>query len=118
MVNNLNDGLIWGLIPLFLHAKGFGIGEIAMVSAAYPVSWAGLQIFTGGSATGGRNGLIVSCMVLQSGAIAAFLIAGGLELAPGAAVLLGVGTTMVSPTLLAAAADVAPPSSRAAVVGV
>ncbi|MFI5266708.1 MAG: MFS transporter [Chloroflexota bacterium] len=119
LVNNLIDGLVWGLIPLFLHARGVSVERIALVTAVYPLTWGGLQLFTGGlSDRLGRKGLIVAGMLVQSAAIAAFLLLHELMGWIGAALLLGVGTAMVYPTLMAAVSDIAGPASRASLLGV
>ena len=120
LVNNLNDALAWGLAPLYLAAHGASAAEIGAVAAVYPGVWGFLQLGTGWlSDRGGRKPLIASGMIVQAGALA-LLVAGGGELAPAlaAAAVLGVGTALVYPTLLAAVSDVAEPRDRAAIVGV
>jgi len=119
LVNNLNDGLAWGLLPLFYASAGLGIAEIGILAALYPAVWGLGQLVTGAlSDRVGRKGLITGGMLLQAAAIA--LIAASRGFAPwaGAAVLLGVGTAMVYPTLLAVIGDVAHPAWRASAVGV
>jgi MFS family permease len=119
LVNNLNDGMAWGLFPLYYAAAGLSIGEIGVLAATYPAIWAVGQIGTGAlSDRIGRKGLIVAGMLLQAAAIA--LIAAGSSFAVwlAAAALLGLGTAMVYPTLLAAIADVAEPAWRGFAVGV
>jgi MFS family permease len=119
LVNNLNDGMAWGLLPLFYASHGLGIAEIGILAATYPAVWGVAQIATGAlSDRIGRKGLIVAGMLLQ--AVAIGVIAGSSEFAPWllATALLGLGTAMVYPTLLAAVADVAAPSWRGAAVGV
>ncbi|HLQ31403.1 MAG TPA: MFS transporter [Chloroflexota bacterium] len=119
LVNNLNDGLVWGLVPLFLHARGVSVEHIALVTAVYPLTWGGLQLLTGGlSDRLGRRGLIVGGMLTQSAAIAGFLLFHDLTGWLGAALLLGLGTAMVYPTLMAAVSDIAGPASRASLLGV
>jgi len=118
-VNNLNDGMAWGLLPLFYAAAGLSIGEIGVLAAAYPAVWALAQIGTGAwSDRVGRKPLIVAGMLLQAGAIIA--IGASSSFAPWliAAVVLGLGTALVYPTLLAAVADVAEPAWRGSAVGV
>ncbi len=120
LVNNLNDALAWGLAPLYLAAHGAGIREIAIVAAAYPLVWGAGQITTGWlSDHTGRKPLISGGMLLQAGALG-LLIAGNGSFAPSltAAVLLGVGTAMVYPTLLAAVSDTVRPRARAQAVGI
>jgi MFS family permease len=120
LVNNLNDALAWGLAPLYLASRGLGVREIAAVAAAYPVVWGAGQLLTGWlSDVTGRKPLIASGMLVQAAALG-LLLAGNGALAPslGAAVLLGVGTAMVYPTLIAAVSDATQPRDRARVVGV
>jgi MFS family permease len=119
MVNNLNDGLAWGLFPLYFAREGLTFGEIGVLAAIYPAIWGLGQLLTGPlSDHWGRKPLIVGGMWLQG--LALMLIAGTRGLAPWAAeaALLGVGTAMVYPTLLAAIGDVANPTWRASAVGV
>jgi MFS family permease len=120
LVNNLNDALAWGLAPLYLAANGASLHEIAIVAAAYPVVWGAGQLLTGWlSDHTGRKPLIVSGMLLQAGALGLLVLGDG-AFAPslGAAVLLGAGTAMVYPTLIAAVSDASQPRDRARVVGV
>ena len=120
LVNNLNDALAWGLAPLFLAAKGASVRQIAIVAAAYPLVWGAGQLVTGWlSDHTGRKPLISSGMLLQAGALG-LLVAGGGSFAPSltAAALLGVGTAMVYPTLLAAVSDTVRPRERAQAVGI
>jgi MFS family permease len=119
-VNNLNDALAWGLLPLFLAAEGAGPGQIGLVAGLYPAVWAVGQIWTGHwSDQAGRKPLIVSGMLLQAASLAVLAASGGaLGVAVTAAVGLGAGTALVYPTLLAAISDVVTPVARAPVVGV
>lgn len=119
MINNLNDGLAWGIFPLYFAAAGLSIGRIGILAALYPAVWGLGQLGTGAlSDRIGRKGLIVGGMLTQAGAIG--LIAATTGFAPWAAgaVLLGAGTAMVYPTLLAAVGDVAHPTWRASAVGI
>jgi MFS family permease len=119
LVNNLNDGMAWGLLPLFYVTHGLSIAEVGVLAAVYPAVWGIAQIGTGAlSDRVGRKGLIVGGMLLQAAAIGS--IAASTTFAPWllAAAALGLGTAMVYPTLLAAVADVAEPSWRGAAVGV
>jgi MFS family permease len=119
MVNNLNDGLAWGLFPLFFAAAGLDVAEIGILSFTYPAVWGLLQVWTGArSDRWGRKRLIVGGMLVQSGALAAIALVRGFWPWVGAAALLGVGTAMVYPTLLAAVGDVAHPAWRGSAVGV
>jgi MFS family permease len=120
LVNNLNDALAWGLAPLFLAANGASVRQIALVAAAYPVVWGAGQLFTGWlSDHTGRKPLITLGMLTQAAALG-LLVAGGGAFAPSvaAALLLGAGTAMVYPTLIAAVSDATQPRDRARVVGV
>jgi MFS family permease len=120
LVNNLNDALAWGLAPLYLAAKGATVRQIAIVAAAYPLVWGAGQLLTGWlSDHTGRKPLISAGMLVQAAALA--LLVGGHGRFPAslsAAVLLGLGTAMVYPTLLAAVSDSSQPRDRARVVGV
>jgi MFS family permease len=120
LVNNLNDALAWGLAPLYLAAHGSSVEQIAVVAAVYPLVWGAGQIVTGWLSDHiGRKPLIVAGMVVQACALG--LLVGGngaFGLALAAASLLGVGTAMVYPTLLAAVSDASQPRDRARVVGV
>jgi len=120
LVNNLNDALAWGLAPLFLAAHGASVRQIAIVAAAYPVVWGAGQLLTGWlSAHTGRKPLISTGMLTQAGALG-LLVAGDGAFTPSlaAALLLGAGTAMVYPTLIAAVSDACQPRDRARVVGV
>ena len=120
LVNNLNDALAWGLAPLYLAAHGAGVRQIAVVAAAYPVVWGAGQLATGWlSDYTGRKPLIAAGMLVQAAALA-LLLAGGGAFTPSlvAAVLLGAGTAMVYPTLIAAVSDASQPRDRARTVGV
>ncbi|HEX2179087.1 MAG TPA: MFS transporter [Actinomycetota bacterium] len=119
MVNNLNDGLAWGLFPLFFAAAGLNVAQIGVLSFIYPAVWGGLQPWTGVlSDRWGRKPLIGGGMLLQSGALAAVAVSRSFWPWVGAAALLGLGTAMVYPALLAAVGDVAQPSWRGSAVGV
>jgi MFS family permease len=120
LVNNLNDALAWGLAPLFLAAHGAGDRDIAIVAAVYPVVWGAGQLVTGWlSDHTGRKPLIASGMLVQAVALA-ILVGGNGSFGPSviAAAVLGVGTAMVYPTLIAAVSDATQPRDRARVVGV
>jgi len=120
LVNNLNDALAWGLVPLYLAAHGASATRIAVIAAVYPGVWGALQLVTGWlSDLVGRKPLIVLGMLVQAGALT-LLVTGGGAFTPSlaAAALLGIGTALVYPTLIAAVSDVVQPRDRAAVVGV
>jgi MFS family permease len=119
-VNNLNDALAWGLAPLYLAEQGASVGEIGLAAALYPAVWAVAQLGTGWlSDLAGRRPLIVLGMLVQAVALVLLVIAGG-AVAPtlAAAALLGLGTALVYPTLIAAVSDAVPPRARARAVGV
>jgi MFS family permease len=119
LVNNLNDGMAWGLLPLFYAAAGLSLTEIATLAAAYPLTWGTSQLATGAlSDRIGRKGLIVGGLLLQGTAIAAIAWTSGFWPWFAACVALGLGTGMVYPTLLAAVADVADPAWRGSALGV
>lgn len=119
MVNNLNDGLAWGLFPLFFASAGLSLREIGVLAFAYPATWGVGQLWTGAlSDRWGRKWLIVAGMLLQAAALAAMVVRPGFAPWVAAGVALGVGTALVYPTLLAAIGDVAHPSWRGSAVGV
>jgi MFS family permease len=120
LVNNLNDGLAWGLVPLYLAAHDASVGSIALVAALYPAVWSVAQIGTGHwSDRVGRKPLIVAGMLTQAVALALLAASdGAVPAAALAAVLLGAGTALVYPTLIAAMSDAVTPVARAPVVGV
>jgi MFS family permease len=118
LINNLNDGMSWGIYPLFFASLGLGVAAIGTIKAVYPVAWSMLQLVTGPlSDRWGRKWLIAGGMVVQASGIwltvqvpvyTAWIIGGLLQ---------GVGTAMVYPTLLAAISDVAHPEWRATAMG-
>jgi MFS family permease len=119
LVNNLNDGMAWGLLPLYYAAAGLSLAQVGVLAAAYPAIWAVGQIGTGAlSDRVGRKPLIVAGMLLQAAAIAVIAAGSGFNVWLAAAAVLGLGTALVYPTLIAAVADVAEPSWRGAAVGV
>jgi MFS family permease len=119
LVNNLNDGVAWGLLPILFATDGLSVAEIGVLAALYPAVWATGQLVTGAvSDRTGRKPLIVTGMLIQAAALAGFATATGTGPWAAAAVALGVGTAFVYPTLLAAIGDVAHPAWRASAVGV
>ena len=119
MVNNLNDGMAWGLFPLYYAALGYPISQIGMLAALYPAVWGLGQLGTGAlSDRLGRKPLIVAGMFVQAAAIGLMLAGTRFGLLAAAMALLGLGTALVYPTLLAAIGDVAHPAWRASSVGV
>ena len=119
MVNNLNDGMAWGLFPLFFASTGLTLREIGVLAAIYPGTWGLLQLLTGAlSDRLGRKPLIVAGMWTQAVAIGLILVTRGFWPWAATAALLGAGTALVYPTLLATVGDVAHPEWRASAVGV
>jgi MFS family permease len=119
LVNNLNDGMAWGLFPLFYAAMGLSLEQIAWLAAIYPAVWGIGQLFTGAlSDRLGRKWFIAGGMWVQSIGIVVIVISVTFSGLAAGAVLLGTGTAMVYPTLLAAIGDVAHPVWRASAVGV
>ena len=119
MINNLNDGLAWGLFPLFFAEAGLEVAQIGLLAAIYPGVWGIAQLGTGAlSDRLGRKSLIVVGMWVQAIGIGLVVLMRGFGPWAGAMALLGLGTAMVYPTLLAAVSDVAHPDWRASAVGV
>jgi MFS family permease len=119
LVNNLNDGMSWGIFPLFFAGLGLGVERIGILKAVYPVVWSLLQVVTGPlSDRWGRKGLIVSGMWLQAGALLLTAATRHFGWWLAASVLLGVGTAMVYPTLIASVSDASHPSWRARALSV
>ncbi|MDE2082675.1 MAG: MFS transporter [Burkholderiales bacterium] len=119
LVNNLNDGMAWGLFPLLFAAAGMTLAQIGTLAALYPAVWGGTQLVTGAlSDRIGRKGLIVGGMGVQAAGIALTALGTQFTVFAAGAVVLGIGTAMVYPTLLAAIGDVAHPAWRASAVGV
>ena len=119
LVNNLNDGMAWGLFPLFFAAAHLSLERTAALIAIYPATWALVQLATGAlSDRIGRKWLIAAGMWTQAAGIAVVAMSTRFETFTVGSVLLGIGTAMVYPTLLAAIGDVAAPSWRASAIGV
>ena len=119
LVNNLNDGMAWGLFPLLFLAAGMDLSQVGTLAAIYPATWGMAQLFTGAwSDRVGRKWLIASGMWVQALGIVLVVLAKSFSGFATGAALLGIGTAMVYPTLLAAIGDVAHPSWRASAVGV
>jgi len=119
LVNNLNDAMAWGLLPIVQAAAGLSIAQIGLLAGAYPATWGIAQIGTGAlSDRIGRKRLIVAGMLLQALAIASIAMSSGFGPWLVGALALGLGTAMVYPTLIAVVADVAEPRRRGAVTGV
>jgi MFS family permease len=119
LVNNLNDGLAWGLFPLFFAAAGLSLREIGLLAFVYPATWGVMQLWTGTlSDRVGRKWLIAAGMLVQGFALLTMSMVHGLTPWLITGTILGLGTAMVYPTLLAAIGDVAHPSWRARAVGI
>jgi MFS family permease len=121
LVNNLNDGLTWGVFPLLFASRGLGLAAIGLIKGLYPLLWGAGQLLTGRLAdTIGRKPLIVTGMIVQAAAFPAALMLPSRPLVAGvaSAVLLGAGTAMVYPALIASVADHTHPSWRAQGLGV
>jgi len=119
MVNNLNDGMAWGLFPLVFKAAGLSLVEISILVALYPATWGILQLFTGGlSDRLGRKWLIVGGTLTQSVGTSFIALGHHVYAFAAGSFLLGLGTAMVYPTLLAAIGDVVHPTWRASSMGV
>jgi MFS family permease len=119
LVNNLNDGLAWGLFPILFASRGLSIARIGILAGIYPAVWGVGQLITGGlSDRIGRKWLIAAGMWVQAAGIAVVALGDSFAVWAAAAAVIGAGTAMVYPTLLAAVGDVAHPAWRARSVGV
>ena len=119
LVNNLNDGLAWGVFPLLFAASGLSLRDTSILAAIYPVAWSISQLATGPlSDRWGRKRPIVAGMLLQGAALIAMTVVRGFSPWAWALVALGVGTALVYPTLIAAVGDIAQPTWRGMAVGV
>jgi MFS family permease len=119
LVNNLNDGLAWGLFPILFATAGLSVSRIGVLAALYPAVWGAGQLASGAlSDRWGRKWLIVAGMWLQAAALAMTALVDSFTMWALAAAVLGAGTALVYPTLLAAVGDVAHPAWRARSVGV
>ncbi|MGI8315767.1 MFS transporter [Halobacillus mangrovi] len=119
LTTNLKDGMAWGLFPIFFAAGGLTVGQIGTVVAVYPAAWGFFQLFTGlWSDRIGRKKLIVSGMFVQAFSLWFILFVDTFSLWIAGALLLGIGTAMVYPTIIASVSDVAHPDWRARSLGV
>ena len=119
LVNNLNDGLAWGLFPILFAGAGLSVARIGVLAALYPAVWGAGQLVTGAlSDRWGRKWMIAAGMWLQALALSLIALADAFPAWAVAAALLGAGTAMVYPTLLASIGDVAHPAWRARSIGV
>ena len=119
LINNMNDGLAWGLFPIYFSTLGVSVEQIGVLAALYPAVWGLGQLGTGAlSDRWGRKWMIVAGMLIQATGLFVLLLDDGFAWLAAAMVLMGAGTALVYPTLLAAIGDVAHPSWRGTSVGV
>ena len=119
MINKINDGLVWGLLPIFWSAAGMSVSQIGYAAATNPAVWGICQLATGElSDRWGRKWMIATGMWMQAAGIGVFLLSPGVGMAVTGAAALGVGTALVYPTLLATISDAAKPAWRASALGV
>lgn len=119
LVNNLNDGMVWGLFPILLAAKGFNLEEMGKIVALYPMVWGLGQLFTGKMADHlNKKNMLFWGMGVQGMALLLMLFADTFFHFASLSVVLGMGTAVVYPTFLAAIADYAHPRQRAESIGV
>lgn len=119
LINNLNDGMAWGIFPILLAVKGFGLEQIGIITATYPAVWGFGQLFTGKMADlYSKKHLLFIGMILQAVALALFLFASSMTHYLILAASLGWGTAMVYPTFLATVAENTHPTDRANSIGV
>ena len=119
LVNNLNDGMMWGLLPLILTYRGFNLEQVGLITAAYPAVWGIGQLFTGKMADHvNKKSMLYTGMLLQAISILLLLVAGTFTHFIGLAIALGVGTALVYPTFLATIAEFTHPFDRAQSLGV
>ncbi|MYL32152.1 MFS transporter [Pontibacillus yanchengensis] len=119
LTTNLKDGMAWGLFPIFFASSGLTVGQIGTIIAVYPAAWGFFQLFTGvWSDRIGRKGLIVAGMFVQAFSLWFILLVNGYFLWLIGALLLGIGTAMVYPTIIASVSDVAQPKWRATSLGI
>lgn len=118
LTNNANDAFVWALMPVLLVQAGMTVGQVAAVAAAYPITWGMLQLVTGEvSDRIGRRAPIVTGMMLQAIALVGLSLSGSLLPSLGAAVILGGGTALAYPSLIAAVADATPERKRPSAIG-
>ncbi len=119
LVNNLNDGMVWGLLPILLGAKSFSLEQIGQIVALYPVVWGLGQLLTGKMADHlDKKGMLFWGMLLQGATLLLLIVAQGFWQFAALSVALGAGTAVVYPTFLAAIADYVHPRQRAESIGV
>jgi len=119
LVNNLNDGMAWGIFPILLATKGFSIGEIGIVTAVYPAVWGIGQLFTGKMADYFcKKDLLFLGMLMQGIALILLVFAQTMTHFVALSSVLGLGTAIVYPTFLATVAENTHPTDRAKSVGI
>ena len=119
LVNNLNDGMMWGLMPLVMANQGYSLASIGFIAGLYPLVWGVTQIFTGKwSDIVSKKQMLVSGMLLQAIGIMGFLWANSLTIYAFCSILLGLGTAAVYPVFLSAVADNTHPEQRAESIGI
>lgn len=119
LVNNLNDGMVWGLFPLLLSSKGFNLQETGLIVAIYPAVWGIGQLFTGVLADKFcKRNLLFWGMLLQGVALVAMGWASSFSMFVALSSLLGIGTAIVYPTFLAAVSDYTHPDQRPQSIGI
>jgi MFS family permease len=119
LINNLNDGMAWGIFPILLATKGFNLEQIGIVTAVYPAVWGFGQLFTGKMAdVFNKKYLLFVGMLLQGISLGLFLFAGSIIHYIILAAVLGWGTAMVYPTFLAMVAENTHPQDRAKSIGI
>lgn len=119
LVNNLNDGMVWGLFPLLLASKGFNLNEIGIIVATYPAIWGVGQLFTGSLADKFcKRNLLFWGMFIQGIALVAMIWANSFDVFVLLSSLLGIGTAIVYPTFLAAVSDYTHPDQRPRSIGI
>ncbi len=119
LINNMNDGMAWGLLPILLATKGFSIAQIGIVTAVYPAVWGLGQLLTGKMAdTFCKKDLLFTGMLLQGLALVGLLMASTLSHYIILSSILGMGTAIVYPTFLATVAENTHPADRANSMGV
>jgi len=119
MINNLNDAMAWAMFPLFFASLGYSISTIGVLTALYPAVWGMAQLLTGPLSDAlGRRGLISGGMIAQAAGIWTIAFFPNFTAAVSGSVLLGLGTAMVYPTLLARVSDISNPHWRAGALGV
>ncbi|QEC66194.1 MFS transporter [Panacibacter ginsenosidivorans] len=119
LINNLNDGMIWGILPILLASKGFNIADIGIITAVYPAVWGLGQLFTGRMADYFcKKKLLFIGMFVQGNALIAFIFAQSFTFFITISIILGLGTALVYPTFLATVAENTHPSDRAHSFGI